>query len=170
MIFRNLRFLLVGMAFLSLTSCGFYSLSGVTLPADVKTFQVDYFGYQAVLVEPGLERDFTLALQDLINDQSRLSLTTTNGDYIYQGEITRFYIAPMTATADSRAAQNRVTLEINLRFTNTKIDEESFEKKYSFFFDYDGNAQLQGSTLETAKEVLFEQITQDIFNDTLAKW
>jgi hypothetical protein len=170
MIFRNLRFLLVGLAFLSLTSCSFYSLSGVTLPADVKTFQVDYFGYQAVLVEPGLERDFTLALQDLINDQSRLSLTPTNGDYIYQGEITRFYIAPMTATADSRAAQNRVTLEVNLRFINTKIDEESFEKKYSFFFDYDGNSQLQGSTLETAKEVLFTQITQDIFNDTLAKW
>jgi hypothetical protein len=170
MIFRNLRFLLVGLAFLSLTSCSFYSLSGVTLPADVKTFQVDYFGYQAVLVEPGLERDFTLALQDLINDQSRLSLTPTNGDYIYQGEITRFYIAPMTATADSRAAQNRVTLEVNIRFINTKIDEESFEKKYSFFFDYDGNSQLQGSTLETAKEVLFTQITQDIFNDTLAKW
>ncbi|WP_213521408.1 LPS assembly lipoprotein LptE [Nonlabens sp.] len=170
MIFKNLHFLLVALAFLSLTSCSFYSLSGVTLPADIKTFQVDYFGYQAVLVEPGLERDFTLALQDLINDQSRLSLTPTNGDYIYQGEITRFYIAPMTATADSRAAQNRVTLEVNLRFINTKIDEESFEKKYSFFFDYDANSQLQGSTLETAKEVLFEQITQDIFNDTLAKW
>ncbi|WP_303685956.1 LPS assembly lipoprotein LptE [Nonlabens dokdonensis] len=170
MIFKEIRFILLVIIALSLNSCGLYSLSGVTIPDNIKTFQVDYFGYQAVLVEPGLERDFTLALQDLINDQSRLSLTPRNGDYIYQGEITRFYIAPMTATADSRAAQNRVTLEVNLRFTNTKDEEESFEKKYSFFYDYDANAQLQGSTLETAKEVLFEQITQDIFNDTLAKW
>ena len=170
MIFKEIRFILLVIIALSLNSCGLYSLSGVTIPDNIKTFQVDYFGYQAVLVEPGLERDFTLALQDLINDQTRLSLTPRNGDYIYQGEITRFYIAPMTATADSRAAQNRVTLEVNLRFTNTKDEEESFEKKYSFFYDYDANAQLQGSTLETAKEVLFEQITQDIFNDTLAKW
>lgn len=170
MIFKEIRFILLVIIALSLNSCGLYSLSGVTIPDNIKTFQVDYFGYQAVLVEPGLERDFTLALQDLINDQSKLSLTPRNGDYIYQGEITRFYIAPMTATADSRAAQNRVTLEVNLRFTNTKDEEESFEKKYSFFYDYDANAQLQGSTLETAKEVLFEQITQDIFNDTLAKW
>lgn len=170
MIFRNLRFLVVGLAFLSMSSCGFYSLSGVTLPGDIKTFQVDYFGYQATLVEPGIERTFTLNLQDLIQDQSRLSLVPRNGDYMYQGEITRFYIAPMTATANSTASQSRLTIEINLRFTNTKIDEESFEKKYSFFYDYSANTQLQGSALDTALEVIYEQITQDIFNDTLAKW
>jgi hypothetical protein len=170
MIFKNLRFLLVGLAFLSLTSCSFYSLSGVTLPANVKTFQVDYFGYEAILVEPGIERDFKIALEELILDQSRLSLVTKNGDYLYQGEITRFYIAPMTATANSTASQSRLTIEINLRFTNTKIDEESFEKKYSFFYDYSADTQLQGSALETALEVIYDQITQDIFNDTLAKW
>jgi len=170
MIFKNLRFFIIGLAFLSLTSCSFYSLSGVTLPADVKTFQVDYFGYLAVLVEPGIERDFKIALEELILDQSRLSLVTKNGDYLYQGEITRFYIAPMTATANSTASQNRLTIEINLRFTNNKIEEESFEKKYSFFYDYSANTQLQGSALDTALEVIYEQITQDIFNDTLAKW
>ncbi|MFT5925720.1 MAG: hypothetical protein ACI9WL_000461 [Rubritalea sp.] len=170
MTFKNLRILFIGLTFLSLSSCGFYSLSGVTLPANVKTFQVDYFGYQAVLVEPGIERDFKIKLEDLIQDQSRLSLTPKNGDYIYQGEITRFYIAPMTATANSTASQSRLTIEVNIRFTNTKVDEESFEKKYSFFYDYSANIQLQGSALETALEVIYEQITQDIFNDTLAKW
>ena len=170
MIFKNLRFLILGLAFLSLSSCGFYSLSGVTIPSDIKTYQVDYFGYQATLVEPGIERTFTIELQDAIQDQSTLNLVTKNGDYIYQGEITRFYIAPMTATANSTASQNRLTIEINVRFTDTKRDEESFEKKYSFFYDYSANVQLQGTALETALEVIYEQITQDIINDTLAKW
>jgi hypothetical protein len=170
MIFKKLRFLFLGIACLSLNSCGFYSLSGVTLPANVKTFQVDYFGYEATLVEPGIERDFTLALQDLIQDQSRLSLVNKNGDYLYQGEITRYFIAPMTATANSTASQSRLTIDINVRFTNNKVDEESFEKKYSFFYDYSANVQLQGAALDTALEVIYEQITQDIFNDTLAKW
>ena len=170
MIFKNLRFLIIGLVFLSLSSCGFYSLSGVTIPADIKTYQVDYFGYQAALVEPGIERTFTIKLQDDIQDQSSLNLVTKNGDYIYQGEITRYYIAPMTATANSTASQNRLTIEINVRFTDTKRDEESFEKKYSFFYDYSANVQLQGTALETALEVIYEQITQDIINDTLAKW
>ncbi|PPK94477.1 MULTISPECIES: LPS assembly lipoprotein LptE [Nonlabens] len=170
MIFKNLRFLIIGLAFLSLSSCGLYSLSGVTIPADIKTYQVDYFGYQATLVEPGIERDFKIKLEELIQDQSSLNLVTKNGDYIYQGEITRYYIAPMTATANSTASQNRLTIEINVRFTDTKRDEESFEKKYSFFYDYSANVQLQGAALETALEVIYEQITQDIVNDTLAKW
>ncbi|WP_405370709.1 LPS assembly lipoprotein LptE [Nonlabens sp. Asnod2-A12] len=170
MIFKNLRFLIIGLAFLSLSSCGLYSLSGVTIPADIKTYQVDYFGYQATLVEPGIERDFKIKLEELIQDQSSLNLVTKNGDYIYQGEITRYYIAPMTATANSTASQNRLTIEINVRFTDTKRDEESFEKKYSFFYDYSANVQLQGAALDTALEVIYEQITQDIVNDTLAKW
>ena len=154
----------------SLQSCGFYSLNAVSIPDNIKTFQVDYFGYTATQTEVGIERTFTLALQDLIQDQSSLSLTPTNGDYIYQGEITRYFISPITATANNRASQNRLTIDINVRFINTKNDEESFEKPYSFYYDYDANTILQNAALDTALEVIYTQITQDIFNDTLAKW
>ena len=52
-----------------------------------------------------------------------------------------------------------------------KNDEESdLEKRFSFFYDYDGSAQLVGSQKDTAIEEIFERITQDIFNATLAKW
>jgi outer membrane lipopolysaccharide assembly protein LptE/RlpB len=152
------------------TSCGFYSLSGVTIPSNVKTYQVDWFLNEAPLVEPGIERTFTLELQEQILNQTSLDLVNKNGDYIYQGEITRFFIAPMTATADNTASQNRLTVEVNLRFTDTKDDEQSFEKKFSFFFDYDANQQLQGSTLDTALGEIFDQIVQDIINETLMRW
>lgn len=155
---------------LSLQSCGFYSLNAVSIPDNIKTFQVDYFGYTATQTEVGIERTFTLALQDLIQDQSSLSLVPSNGDYIYQGEITRYFISPITATANNRASQNRLTIDINVRFINTKNDEESFEKSYSFYYDYDANTILQNAALDTALDVIYTQITQDIFNDTLAKW
>ncbi|WOI21883.1 LptE family protein [Nonlabens ulvanivorans] len=171
MIYKILRALLSLTLLLSITSCGFgYSLSGVSIPDNIKTYQVDFFQNQAAYVEPGIERTFTLELQDLILNQSSLDLVNKNGDYVYQGEITRFYIAPMTATASNTASQNRVTIEVNLRFTNTKDDEASFEKKYSFFYDYAATTQLQGAALDTALEIIFDQITQDIFADTLAQW
>jgi hypothetical protein len=170
MIFRALKGFVFLITFLSLSSCGFYSLSGVTIPADIKTFQVDFFTNQAALVEPGIETTFTRRLQDIIQTQTSLNLVATGGDYIYQGEITRYFIAPMTATANNTASQNRLTIAINVRFTNTKNDEESSEKGYSFYYDYDANTPLQGAVLDTALEIIYEQITQEIINDTLGKW
>jgi len=67
-------------------SCGIYNFTGGST-GDAKTFQVNFFRNDAPLVEPGLDRDFTIALQDMINNQTNLSLTDRNGDLVYEGEI-----------------------------------------------------------------------------------
>lgn len=152
-----------------LNSCKYYNFTG-TGKIDAKTFQVNYFQNNAELIEPGIERDFTLALQDLIQNQTNLNLVTSGGDLRYEGEITGFRISPMTATADQRTAQNRLTFTVNVRFTNMKKEEDNFEKPFSFFYDYPANNQLVGATLAAAKQEIFERITQDIFNESLAKW
>ena len=166
---KTFTYSLILLAFISLNSCKYYNFTG-TGKIDAKTFQVNYFQNTSDLIEPGLDRDFTLALQDLIQSQTNLNLTNSGGDLIYEGEITGFRITPMSATADQRAAQNRVTMTVNVRYTNTKKEEDDFEKSFSFFYDYPADQQLVGSTLSTAKLELFERITQDIFNASLAKW
>jgi len=154
---------------LTLTACKYYNFTG-TGKIDAETFQVNYFQNTAELFEPGLDRDFTLALQDLIQNQTNLNLVNSGADLIYEGEIVDFRISPMTATADQRAAQNRVTMSVNVRFINNKKEDDNFEKRFSFFYDYPGNQQLTGPTLQAAKDEMFERITQDIFNESLAKW
>ena len=165
--FKHIAFVLLIM---TLHACGPYSFTGASIPSDVKTFQVNYFQNNAILVEPGLDRDFTLALQDLITNQTNLSLVNSNGDIVYEGEITEYRISPTTATADNTAAQNRLTVSVNVRFYNRKKEEDDFEKRFSFFYDYAGDAQLIGSRKDTALTEIFERITQDIFNESLAKW
>ena len=152
-----------------LTSCGVYNFTGAK-PVDAKTFQVNYFQNNAPLVEPGIERTFTLELQDIIQSQTNLNLVSQGGELIYEGEIVDYRITPMTATADQRAAQNRLTITVNVRFTNRNKEDDNFEKRFSFFYDFDANQQLVGSQLTTALDVIFERITQDIFNESLAKW
>ena len=52
-----------------------------------------------------------------------------------------------------------------------KHDEEAeFDKSFSFYYDYAGSAQLIGSVKDAAVAEIFERITQDIFNASLAKW
>jgi hypothetical protein len=154
---------------LLINGCGYYNFTG-TGKIDAESFQVNYFQNNAELIEPGIELTFTRALQDILQNQTNLNLVNQGGDLLYEGEIVDYRISPMTATADQRAAQNRLTIAVNVRFVNRKKEADNFEKRFSFFYDFDGNQQLVGSQLTTALDEIFERITQDIFNESLAKW
>jgi hypothetical protein len=154
-----------------LTGCGVYSFTGADIDySTTKTFQVNYFQNNAPIIQPGIDRAFTQTLQDILLNQTSLDLVTNNGDLIFEGEIVEYYIAPITATSSSTAAQNRLTVSINVRFVNTNDETKDFEQRFSFYFDYPGSSQLTGATLDDAIAVIFERITQDVFNKSLANW
>ena len=147
-----------------------YSLTGASISTETKTFQVNYFQNNAPLIEPGIERDFTNKLIDLLINQTSLELVKSNGDLTYEGEIVEYRISPTTATANNTAAQNRLTVGVNIRFYDKNDSEADFEKRFSFYYDYPGNVQLIGGQRDTALDEIFERITQDVFNASLAKW
>ncbi|MGV8944987.1 MAG: LptE family protein [Lutibacter sp.] len=151
-------------------SCGIYSFSGTNIKSDVKTIQIDYFPNNAILVEPSLSQIFTTRLQDLFLQQTNLSLVKDGGDLQFEGEITGYKINPMTATAEQTAAQSRLTITVNVRFFNNKLEEDNFESSFSHYYDFDANAQLTGAVLDNAFNEILERITQDIFNASVAKW
>ena len=159
--------------FTVLIVCGAYNFTGGEV-GDAKTFQVNYFQNYASqspgsVFDPGLDRDYTLSLQDLILNQTSLDLVSSNGDLVYEGEIVEYRISPMTATAEQRAAQNRLTISVNVRFYNNTKDDTNFEQRFSFFYDFPGSAQL-ASVRDEAHIEIFERINQDIFTRSLADW
>ena len=165
---------IVLLIFLSFQGCCIYSFTGASIPAGVTTFQVNFFENQAgnrpgSTVEPGLDNEFTNALQDLIMNQTNLDLVTSDGQLIYEGEITEYSVTPMSATAEITAAQNRLKMSVAFRFINTKNEEDDFSKTYSFFYDFPAELQVY-DVKDAAHKEIFDRITQDIFNDTLAKW
>jgi len=165
---KIILFVLIVSLFTNL-SCGVYSFTGGST-GDAETIQIDYFPNGAPLVEPTVSQKFTIALQDLFLRQTNLNLTSSGGDLHFEGEITGYKIVPISATADQRAAQNRLSISVRVRFYNIKIEEDNFEKTFSFYSDFDANQQLIGTALEDALDEIFERITQDIFNASVAKW
>ena len=171
MSWRNSIFLL---SILFIVGCKFYSFTGASIPSGTKTFQVNFFENLAgnrpgSIVEPGLDQEFTIALQDLLLNQTNLSIVNKEGDLVYEGEIVEFSVTPMSATSEIKAAQNRLTMAINLRYYNIKNEEDDFEKRFSHFYDFAADLQVY-DVRDTALDEIFERITQDIFNETLAKW
>ena len=147
--------------------CGIYSFSGVNTTAT--SFQVNFFQNQSPRIFPGADQRFTNQLQDLILNQTNLDLVTSGGDIIYEGEIVQDYVAPNTATSNITAAQNRLTIAVNLRFYDTKDSSQDFEQRFSFFFDYPAS-QSENAVRDEALQIIYERITQDMFNATLARW
>jgi hypothetical protein len=167
---KNLSFFYFSILVLVLESCGIYSFSGTNIHPDVQTIQIDYFPNNALLVEPNLSQTFTIEIQDLFLRQTNLSLVKSDGDLQFEGEITGYKINPMTATAQQTAAQNRLTITVNVRFFNSIVEEDNFERSFSHYYDYPANTQLVGSALDDAFIIILERITQDIFNASVAKW
>ena len=167
---KYIKYIFFFVSTLTLVACGAYSFTGASIPAGTETYQVNRFENTSLLIEPGLERDFKLALEDLIQNQTNLNLVPSNGDLVYEGEITGYRISPTTATSQNTAAQNRLTISVKVRFYNRKKEEDDLEQSFSFFYDYPGSSQLVGSQKTTAHEEIFERLTQDVFNATLAKW
>ncbi|AWK07397.1 hypothetical protein HYN56_09655 [Flavobacterium crocinum] len=171
---KYLKYIFILFIATTFSGCSVYNFTG-TGKIDAKTFQVNFFQNNADLVEPGIDRTFTLALQDLIMNQTNLNLVSVNGDLTYEGEIVDYRITPMTATAadasgNMGAAQNRLSIRINVRFTNKKKETDDFEKPFEFYYDFPGQQLPTGTTLNDAIKTIFERITQDIFNESLAKW
>ena len=174
---RKLLPLIFGFLLFLPTSCGLqkvgYNLSGAST-GEAESFQVNFFQNFAdqspgSTIEPGLDRDFTLALQDRIRDQTSLDLTNSNGDLVYEGEITEYRVAPMTATSNQNAAQNRLSMSVNVRFYNKTKEDSDFERRFSFFYDFSANDLLESVKAEAHTEI-FERLTNDIFQASLADW
>ena len=56
-----------------------------------------------------------------------------------------------------------------MRYFNVKREEDNYETRFSFYYDYPAEQQLY-DIKDTAHGEIFERITQDIFNASLAKW
>lgn len=170
--FKSLRlyiYCLVILLTCCLTSCGIYSFSGASIPAEAKTVSVQYFPNNAQLVNPLLSNTITNALNDMFVNQTTLQSVAQNGDLALEGEITGYNTAPIAITGNQTAAMNRLTVTVNVRFTNKYDESKNFEQSFSQYQDYPS-----GQDLSAVQDILVEQIVedlcQDIFNKAVVNW
>ena len=151
------------------SGCGIYTFSGASIPAEAKTVSVQYFPNNAQLVNPLLSDALTNALNDMFVNQTTLQSVAQNGDLALEGEITGYSTAPIAITGNQTAAMNRLTVTVNVRFTNKYDESKDFEQRFSQYQDYPS-----GQDLSAVQDVLVEQIIedlcQDIFNKAVVNW
>ena len=152
-----------------LRSCGIYSFSGTSIQPDVYTVNIHYFEYKALRVNPTLSNDLTEALKDQVRRLTRLEQVDEGGDLDIVGEIIGYDVKAMGVTADEVAAQNRLTVNVKIYFTNNKYPEDNLEQSFSAYADFDATQSLDAVESSICEEII-DQLVEDIFNATVAQW
>ena len=150
-------------------SCGFYSFTGASIPAEAKTVSVQYFPNQAQLINPALSNDFTTALRDAMMNQTSLDMVESGGDLAFEGEIVDYRTTPVAITSGQTAALNRLTITVNVRFVNLFDETKNFETKFTHYEDYPSDQDLN-SVQESLTGTIIEALVEDVFNKALVNW
>ena len=162
--------LLLGAAWLlGLTRCGVYTPYGAQT-GGAQTFSVEYFTPVAPLAGPEVGQEFTEALKDLIQRQSTLRWVREGGEIQYSGRIVGYDVSTSAVAGGQEvASQNRLTMQVQLRYVHTLDPTLDFEKTFSRFADFPATSDLFDVEGQLVEEIN-EQLIQEVFNASLGNW
>ncbi|MCC8072185.1 MAG: LPS assembly lipoprotein LptE [Bacteroidales bacterium] len=171
----RLQPLLLGSACLLLTlmmiGCRIsYKFNGAALDYTVyKTVTVGNFPIRAALVYPPLQQTFENELLNYITRNTRLQVNDGNADLQLEGEITGYNLSPQAVTENAIASKTRLTIQVRVRYTDTKNDNNDIDQTFSAYRDFDSSLMLTEVQEELCQEIS-EELVQLIFNATLGNW
>lgn len=169
---------LVVLAFIVIgtTSCGVYSFKNVSIPPNVKTVHLNLFGNRARYINATLAPNLTDAVRQLINNQTKLTLTEdNNADYILTGDVTGYDVSTSGVGAagsngsQSTASMNRLTVGFHLVWVDATKNNKKKEFNISQNFDFSSNLSLPEAELQLKADIL-KNVSEAIFNNVFANW
>jgi len=160
------------MSVLILVGCSIsYSFTGVgSLDySKYKTISIADFPIKSDYVYAPLGTTFNQELKDIYIRQTRLTMVNANADLEIEGEITGYNQYNEAVAADGYASSTKLTITINVRFTDNIDHNKDFEQQFSAFRTYESNQLLTAVQDELISQMV-KEITDQIFMATVANW
>ena len=147
-----------------------YKFNGSSINYDkVKTISIENFPIKSEYVYAPLATRFNEDLKDIFVRQTRLQLVKRNADLEIDGEIVGYNQYNQSVQADGSSSETKLTLTVNVRFVNNTNHTEDFEQQFTAFRVYPSN-QLLSAVQDTYIAEMSKEITDQIFNATVANW
>ncbi|MCA0363175.1 MAG: LPS assembly lipoprotein LptE [Bacteroidetes bacterium] len=151
------------------SGCGIYKFTSVEFNKDLKTFSIQNFTMATAGGPPNLTLNFNEKLKEYYQRNTDLKFRTSDGDLHLEGTIIAYELSPISATAGDKAAMNRLTITVQVKFTNKLQEEQNFDKDFSFYQDFPQDQSLSQVEPNLVPKIL-DQLVLNIFNSTAATW
>lgn len=146
-----------------------YTLNGVSISAETQSFYVAQFDVTTTEGPPGIGQRFSELLKQRINNDTRLAFADTDPDVEFVGSITGFTITPEAPNPNTGSDLNRLTIRVQVDYTDTKVPDNSYSQTFSDFVNFDGAADPL-SVQEDLIEELFDRLSEEAFNKAFSNW
>ena len=161
------------LAFVSIQSTCKYGFKDTSpLPADVKTFRVNYFENKAQYVNPQLAPQLTEKLKQKIINTTRLRQTNTDdADYDISGYVSEYYTTT-TGISGNNASQNRLNVSFHLNFKNNKAvddNKKTIEADIPVNIDFPASQTLSQAESANSTKII-SNIVDAVFNKIFSNW
>ena len=154
----------------ALTSCFSYKFNGASIDyTKTKTIQIADFPIRAAYVWGPMASMFNNQLKDEFANHTNLIQVKRNGDLKIEGEITQYQQRNKSVSSEGYSAQTELSITVNVRFTNNTNHNEDFERQFTATSTFDTTQSLN-SVQETLVGEMINDITEQIFNATVANW
>lgn len=163
--------LLLCAAAVMLASCTIsYKFNGASIDySKTKTIQIADFPIRASYVWGPMASIFNNQLKDLYANHTKLIQVRRDGDMKIEGEITRYEQRNKSVSSEGYSSQTELSMTVNVRFTNNAKHSEDFERQFTASATYE-NTQTLNAVQEELVTQMVEEITEQIFNATVANW
>lgn len=150
------------------TGC-FYSFTGASVPAHLKTIAIPYAEDRSGSAEPNLSQTFTDNLtQKFIQDNTLNLAERVNADAILETTILPFTDAPLAADQERNSiTKRRVNVNARVVYRDMVQKKVIFDKTFTRYADYEA-ASITGRT--EAIESAIDLITEDILLGVVSNW
>ncbi len=168
---RSLIYYLLITVYCSMTNgCGVYTFNSSSIDYEkIKTISVLNFTMATAGGPANLPLQLNEKLKEYYQRNTKLRVVPNNGDMVLEGSITGYEVLAAAPTSQDQAALNRLTVTIEVKFTNNKDEAKNFEQSFSFYQDYPQNQTLSQNETRLVPKIL-DQIIQDIFNRSAGDW
>ena len=154
--------------------CGVYTFTGTNTTA--QSITVLNFYNDTGMGPANLSQLFTEELREYYQRNTNLAILDTGGELLVEGSIVAYNTMPVAPVASGNdqqsdvAGSTRLTIRVQVDFTNTLNEEEDFSRSFSFFDDFDSKTSNLTAEEDQLIDTIFDQIIFDIFNATVANW
>lgn len=168
---NHIKTALLTVMMLLLVSCSVsYKFNGASIDyTKTKTIQIADFPIRSSYVWAPMASIFNNQLKDVFANHTRLIQVKRNGDMKIEGEITQYSQRNKAVTAEGTSAQAEMSMTVNVRFTNNANHSEDFEKQFTATSTFETTQSLNSVQEELVTQMV-EDITDQIFNATVANW
>jgi len=155
--------------FMLLTTGCSISLSGVQVPPEVNTFNVEYIANNADIQIPTLSQEVTDLLTEKIQKETRLQFANEAADITFSGEITKYESTSQAPTAGQNTSLNRLLIAVKITYTDNQDEENSWTDNFSNFANFDPNENLANVQDDLIASIL-KDVIEDIYQKAFTNW